>query len=257
MGPGLRRGDKFFDTAPMKSLSHLFTNNRAWVQSVLADDPEFFEKLKHQQRPEYLWIGCSDSRVPANQIIGLPPGDIFVHRNVANVVVHTDLNCLSVLHFAVEILCVKHVMLVGHYGCSGIAAALDGERLGISDNWLQHVRDTYEHHRASLDALPDRASKLRKLCELHAAEQVVNLARTTVVRDAWARAQPLSLHGLVYGIEDGLLRSLGLELSGPTDASAQVAAAIHAIHQRDGGALPPAPAEAQEALKTPKARSAV
>ena len=221
----------------MKSLSHLFANNRAWVEKVLADDPEFFEKLKHQQRPEYLWIGCSDSRVPANQIIGLPPGDIFVHRNVANVVVHTDLNCLSVLHFAVEILQVKHVMLVGHYGCSGIAAALDDARLGLSDNWLQHVRDTYEHHRASLDALTDRASKLRKLCELHVAEQVVNLARTTVVRDAWTRKQPLSLHGLVYGIEDGLLRSLGIELNAPSEVTTVAQRAFSEIHARVGGVL--------------------
>jgi carbonic anhydrase len=218
----------------VNSLENLFANNRAWVSSVLADDPEFFEKLKHQQSPEYLWIGCSDSRVPANQIIGLPPGEIFVHRNVANVVVHTDLNCLSVLHFAVDILKVKHVILCGHYGCSGIAAALDGARLGLSDNWLQHVRDTVEHHRASLDQLVDRESKLRKLCELHVAEQIVNLARTTVVRDAWTRGQPLSLHGWVYGIEDGHLRSLGVELDGSEDVAMKMRTAFAAIEMRDG-----------------------
>ncbi len=218
----------------VNSLENLFANNRAWVAGVLADDPAFFDKLKHQQSPEYLWIGCSDSRVPANQIIGLPPGEIFVHRNVANVVVHTDLNCLSVLHFAVEILKVKHVILCGHYGCSGVAAALDNARLGISDNWLQHVRDTVEHHRASLDQLADRDAKLRKLCELHVAEQVVNIARTTVVRDAWARGQPLTLHGWIYGIEDGHLRSLGLELDGSEDVAAKMRKAFAAIEMRDG-----------------------
>jgi carbonic anhydrase len=216
------------------SLKHLFDNNRTWVDSVLHDDPAFFDKLKHQQSPEYLWIGCSDSRVPANQIIGLPPGEIFVHRNVANVVVHTDLNCLSVLHFAVEILKVKHVILCGHYGCSGIAAALDGSRLGISDNWLQHVRDTVEHHRASLDAVGDREGKLRKLCELHVVEQVVNLARTTVVRDAWARNQMLTLHGWVYGIEDGLLRSLSLDLASEGDIARNTKLAFAAIEAREG-----------------------
>jgi carbonic anhydrase len=216
------------------SLNHLFENNRAWVDGVLADDPQFFDKLKHQQSPEYLWIGCSDSRVPANQIIGLPPGEIFVHRNVANVVVHTDLNCLSVLHFAVEILKVKHVILCGHYGCSGIAAALDGSRLGISDNWLQHVRDTFEHHRGSLERLDGRDAKLRKLCELHVAEQVVNLARTTVVRDAWTRGQPLSLHGWIYGLEDGRLRSIGLELDGSENVAEKTRVAFASIEIRDG-----------------------
>ncbi len=219
------------------SLEHLFANNRAWVDAMLADDGQFFEKLKHQQRPEYLWIGCSDSRVPANQIIGLPPGEIFVHRNVANVVVHTDLNCLSVLHFAVEILKVKHVILCGHYGCSGISAALDGSRLGISDNWLQHVRDTVEHHRVSLDSVDGREAKLRKLCELHAVEQVVNLARTTIVRDAWAREQPLTLHGWVYGIEDGLLRSLNLDLSSEEDVSRKTKHAFASIEVRRGGGI--------------------
>ena len=216
------------------NLEQLFANNRAWVASVLADDAQFFERLKHQQAPQYLWIGCSDSRVPANQIIGLPPGEIFVHRNVANVVVHTDLNCLSVLHFAVEILKVKQVLLVGHYGCSGVAAAFDGERLGVSDNWLQHVRDTMERHRPSIDALPDRDSKLRKLCELHVAEQVVNVARTTVVRDAWSRGQALAIHGCVYGLEDGLLRNLHIDLTGPDHIREVSAKALAAIESRAG-----------------------
>lgn len=216
------------------SLRHLFENNRAWVDGVLAEDPAFFEKLKHQQSPEYLWIGCSDSRVPANQIIGLPPGEIFVHRNVANVVVHTDLNCLSVLHFAVEVLKVKHVILCGHYGCSGIAAALDGSRLGISDNWIQHVRDTFENHRERLSSVKDRDAKLRKLCELHVVEQVRNLARTTIVRDAWARKQALTLHGWIYGIEDGLLRNLNLDLAAEDQVKGTTARAFAAIEMREG-----------------------
>ena len=223
----------------MKSLAHLFANNRAWVQSVLSDDPQFFERLKHQQAPEYLWIGCSDSRVPANQIIGLPPGDVFVHRNVANVVAHSDLNCLSVLHFAVEILKVKHVLLVGHYGCGGIAAAYDNLRLGLVDNWLQHVRDTVEAHRASLAAIEDRDAKLRRLCELHVAEQVVNVARTTVVQDAWQRGQALTVHGCVYGIEDGLLRTLDIDLTGPDSVDTVSARALNAIESRAGEAIAP------------------
>ena len=221
------------------NLEQLFANNRAWVASVLADDAQFFERLKHQQAPQYLWIGCSDSRVPANQIIGLPPGDVFVHRNVANVVVHSDLNCLSVLHFAVEILKVRQVLLVGHYGCGGIAAAFDGARLGVSDNWLQHVRDTVEAHRASLDAIPDRDSKLRRLCELHVGAQVVNVARTTIVQDAWGRGQPLAIHGCVYGIEDGLLRTLDIDLGGPDDLNTVPARAFAAIETRAGERIAP------------------
>jgi len=224
---------------PKANLEKLFANNRAWVASVLADDAQFFERLKHQQAPQYLWIGCSDSRVPANQIIGLPPGDVFVHRNVANVVVHSDLNCLSVLHFAVEILKVRQVLLVGHYGCGGIAAAFDGARLGVSDNWLQHVRDTVEAHRASLDAIADRDSKLRRLCELHVAAQVVNVARTTIVQDAWRRGQPLAIHGCVYGIEDGLLRTLDIDLGGPDDMNTVPARAFAAIETRAGERIAP------------------
>lgn len=211
------------------SLKQLFANNRAWVDGVLRDDPQFFERLKHQQAPEYLWIGCSDSRVPANQIIGLPPGDVFVHRNVANVVAHSDLNCLSVLHFAVEILKVKHVLLVGHYGCGGIAAAFDGRRLGVSDNWLQHVRDTIEGHRASLAAIEPREAKLRRLCELHVAEQVIHVARTTVVQDAWARGQQLTVHGWVYGLKDGLIRDLGINVRRSDDLMPRYRAALDAL----------------------------
>ena len=226
------------------SLAQLFANNRAWVDNVLRDDPLFFERLKHQQAPEYLWIGCSDSRVPANQIIGLPPGDVFVHRNVANVVAHSDLNCLSVLHFAVEILKVKHVLLVGHYGCGGIEAAYDGARLGLVDNWLQHVRDTVKAHGASLHAIKDRDAKLRRLCELHVAEQVVHVARTTVVQDAWLRGQTLTIHGCVYGIEDGLLRTLDIDLMGADDVDTVSARAMNAIESRAGEAIAPSVAEA-------------
>jgi carbonic anhydrase len=226
-------------TKKMDSLKQLFANNRAWVASVLRDDADFFERLKHQQAPQYLWIGCSDSRVPANQIIGLPPGDVFVHRNVANVVAHSDLNCLSVLHFAVEILKVKHVLLVGHYGCGGIAAAFDGARLGVSDNWLQHVRDTIEAHRRSLEAIPSREARLRRLCELHVAEQVVNVARTTVVQDAWARGQALTIHGCVYGIEDGLLRNLDINLTNPDEVRTVSARAFAAIESRAGEQIAP------------------
>lgn len=226
----------------MLKVSDLLANNRLWSERMRADDPEFFEKLSRQQAPKFLWIGCSDSRVPANQIIGLPPGDVFVHRNVANVVAHSDLNCLSVLHFAVEILKVKHVLLVGHYGCGGIAAAFDGLRLGVSDNWLQHVRDTIEGHRASLAAIEQREAKLRRLCELHVAEQVIHVARTTVVQDAWARGQTLTIHGCVYGIEDGLLRTLDIDLSRPDDVDSVSARALNAIESRAGEAIAPHPA---------------
>jgi carbonic anhydrase len=171
-------------------------------------DPGFFARLAGQQAPEYLWIGCSDSRVPANQIVGLLPGDVFVHRNVANVVVHTDLNCLAVLHFAVHVLKVKHVIVCGHYGCGGIAAVLRRERHGLVDNWLGHVQDVVGKHVARLAAIEDETERQARLCELNVIEQVVNVSQTTVVRDAWERGQSLTLHGWIYGIHDGLLRDL-------------------------------------------------
>lgn len=194
----------------MRSLSHLIANNRAWAADMTRQDPAFFTRLAGQQAPQYLWIGCSDSRVPANQIVGLPPGEMFVHRNIANVVVHSDLNCLSVMQFAVEYLRVRHIIVCGHYGCGGVTAALRGDKLGVVDNWLRHVQDVRWKHHQELDALPNDDARLRRLCELNVVEQVVNAAQTTVVRDAWARGQSLSVHGWVYGLEDGLLRDLGL-----------------------------------------------
>lgn len=194
----------------MRSLPHLFANNRAWAASMLRSDAEFFAKLAQQQTPEYLWIGCSDSRVPANQIIGLLPGDVFVHRNVANVVVHTDLNCLSVLQFAIDVLKVKHVIVCGHYGCGGVGAALRRERHGLVDNWLGHVHDVVVKHEQRLAEIDDEARRHARLCELNVIEQVVNVAQTTVVRDAWQRGQALTLHGWIYGIHDGLLRDLAM-----------------------------------------------
>jgi len=194
----------------MRSLSHLFDNNRDWAAEMTRQDPAFFTRLSGQQAPHYLWIGCSDSRVPANQIVGLPPGEMFVHRNIANVVVHSDLNCLSVMQFAIEFLRVQHIIVCGHYGCGGVAAALRGDRLGVVDNWLRHVQDVRWKHNRELDALPNDDVRRRRLCELNVLEQVVNAAQTTVVRDAWARGQSLSVHGWVYALEDGLLRDLGL-----------------------------------------------
>jgi carbonic anhydrase len=204
----------------LRSLPHLFEKNRAWAESMVHEDPAFFSKLARQQTPEYLWIGCSDSRVPANQIIGLLPGDVFVHRNVANVVVHTDLNCLSALQFAVDVLKVRHVIVCGHYGCSGVGAALRRERHGLVDNWLGHVRDVIGKHGARLDAISDAGQRLARLCELNVVEQVVNVSQTTVVRDAWQRGQPLTVHGWIYGIDDGLLRDLKMTSERPEDVTA-------------------------------------
>ncbi|MDR5736926.1 MULTISPECIES: carbonate dehydratase [unclassified Caballeronia] len=194
-------------------LAHLLDNNQSWVTRKLAEDAEFFERLAHQQAPEYLWIGCSDSRVPANQIIGLPPGEVFVHRNIANVVVHSDLNALSVIQFAVDLLKVKHIMVVGHYGCSGVGAALVGRRVGLADNWLRHVEDVREKHAALLDEWPMGEARHRRLVELNTIEQTLNVCRTTVVNDAWARGQDLTIHGWTYGVHDGRLRNMGMMIS--------------------------------------------
>ena len=201
----------------MTDLADLFANNRAWAADLVAHDPSFFAELAERQTPEYLWIGCSDSRVPANQIVGLEPGEVFVHRNVANVVVHTDLNCLSVLQYAVEVLGVKHVIVCGHYGCGGVQAALDGSRHGLIDNWLRHVTDVAEKHAVELGSLRDQP-RFDRLCELNVAEQVVNVSQTTIVEDAWARAQELTVHGLVYGLQDGLLRDLEVSVGAPATA---------------------------------------
>jgi carbonic anhydrase len=194
----------------MRVLSHLFEKNRAWAAAMLRQDPEFFERLSRQQSPQYLWIGCSDSRVPASTIVGLLPGEMFVHRNVANVVIHTDLNCLSAIQFAVEVLRVKHIIVCGHYGCGGVLAALRDDKLGLIDNWLRHIQDVHSKYRAQLDALPTEALRHEQLCELNVIEQAVNVSQTTVVRDAWSRGQCLAVHGWIYGLRDGLLRDLGI-----------------------------------------------
>ena len=192
----------------MSNLDNLFEKNRDWANSVKTGDPDFFEKLAAQQSPEYLWIGCSDSRVPANQIVGLLPGEIFVHRNVANMVVHTDFNCLSVLQFAVDVLKVKHVIVVGHYGCGGIKAAYENGEHGLIDNWLRNIKDVQYRHRAELDALPDEEARLDLLCELNVKTQVSHVCHTTIAQRAWSRGQELAVHGWVYSLKDGLLKDL-------------------------------------------------
>ena len=215
-------------------LTHLFENNARWADETAADDPGFFGGLAAIQAPEYLWIGCSDSRVPANQITGLKPGEVFVHRNVANVVVHTDLNCLSVVQYAIEVLGVKHIMVVGHYGCGGVRAALNGSSLGLIDNWLRHIQDVRDRHEALLAALPDEDTRYRALCELNVIEQVRNVARTTLVGDAWRRGQALALHGWVYGLDNGRLQDLAVSMDAASDAEAVWRAAIAAAAARYG-----------------------
>jgi len=209
----------------MRVLSQLFSNNRAWAAEMTRQDPEFFERLARQQTPQYLWIGCSDSRVPANQIVGLLPGEMFVHRNVANVVVHTDLNCLSTIQFAVEALQVQHIIVCGHYGCGGVLAALRDDKLGLIDNWLRHVQDVRWKHQAQLEALPTEAQRHQRLCELNVIEQVVNVSQTTIVRDAWARGQTLAVHGWIYALQDGLLRDLGMCVTAESELAACAEAA--------------------------------
>ncbi len=198
----------------MPELTDLFANNRAWAAEVTRRDPDFFRRLARQQAPRYLWIGCADSRVPANQIVGLPPGEMFVHRNIANLVLHSDLNCLSTIQFAVDRLRVEHIIVCGHYGCGGVGAALRDDRIGLVDNWLRPVQDVRRKHEAALARLPGEAERHARLCELNVMEQVANAAATTVVRDAWARGQALAIHGWIYGIEDGLLRDLQVTVAG-------------------------------------------
>jgi carbonic anhydrase len=201
-------------------LSHLLVNNRAWAADMTRQDPGFFQRLSGQQAPQYLWIGCYDSRVPANQIVGLLPGEMFVHRNVANVVTHSDLNCLSAIQFAVDVLRVGHIIVCGHYGCGGVIAALRDERLGLIDNWLRHVQDVASKHAAELAALDGEEARHRRLCELNVREQVVNVSQTTVVREAWARGQHLAVHGWVYDLHDGLLRDLGASVDAEGELTA-------------------------------------
>jgi carbonic anhydrase len=213
----------------MRTLTKLFENNRAWSERIRQKDPHFFEELSRQQRPRYLWIGCADSRVPANEIVGLRPGELFVHRNVANVVVHSDLNCLSVMQFAVEVLQIEHIIVCGHYGCSGVSVALQNQRVGLADNWLRHVQDVHSKHEARVAGLPDMPQRIDRLCELNVIEQVVNVSQTTVVRDAWERGQELTVHGWVYGLKDGLVRDLGTSVASASESSGAYQAALAAL----------------------------
>lgn len=189
-------------------LERLFAQNRSWIKKVTDEDPDYFSRLVDQQNPEYLWIGCSDSRVPANQIVGLKPGEVFVHRNIANIVVHTDFNALSVIQFAIDRLKVKHIIVVGHYGCSGIDAAMNNVRIGIADNWIRHIKDVHDKHHHELCAIHDQKQRLDRLCELNVLEQVVNIGQTNIVQDAWVNGQDVAIHGCIYGLRDGVLRDL-------------------------------------------------
>ncbi|HYF50106.1 MAG TPA: carbonate dehydratase [Planctomycetota bacterium] len=199
----------------MKTLHDLFQNNREWAKRRTQQDPGYFARLSSQQAPKYLWIGCSDSRVPANDIVGLDPGELFVHRNVANVVVHTDFNCLSVIQYAVEVLKVEHIIVCGHYGCGGIRAALTGSQLGLIDNWLRHIKDVYQINSSVLDEIANESERVDRLCELNVAQQVSNVCHTTIVQNAWTRGQALNVHGWIYKLNDGLLRDLKMCVTGP------------------------------------------
>jgi len=215
----------------MSHLSRLLENNRTWAARQSAQDPEFFERLRHQQSPTYLWIGCSDSRVPANEIVGLLPGELFVHRNVANLVVHTDLNCLSVLQYAVDVLHVKQIIVCGHYGCGGIAAALDQRPLGLIDNWLRHLQDIASKHAARMSS--DPRVRMERLCELNVIEQAVNTCRTTIVQDAWRRGQSLRVHGVIYDVADGLLQELGFGPGSDAEVPDMIEAAMRTSARND------------------------
>jgi carbonic anhydrase len=220
----------------MADLHELLDNNRRWAEQMGAQDPEFFQRLASIQTPRILWIGCSDSRVPANQITGQQPGEVFVHRNVANVVVHTDLNCLSVMQFAVDVLGVHHIIVCGHYGCTGVKAALEGQRLGLIDNWLRHVEDVRDAHAGQLAALPDDEARWDRLCELNVIEQVLHVTQTTVMRDVWSRGQEVTVHGWIYGLRDGRLRDLHVSA-----ASAGEAARVYDVAVHGGTGEPQAP----------------
>jgi len=210
-------------------IKQLFENNREWARRTLDEEPGFFARLSAQQSPEFLWIGCSDSRVPANEIVGLLPGELFVHRNVANLVVHTDLNCLSVLQYAVDVLRVKHVIVCGHYGCGGVRAALNRDRLGLIDNWLRHVQDVVEQHQQLLAPIADEPGKIDRLCELNVIEQARHVCQTTIVQEAWGRGQALAIHGWIYGLHDGRLRDLGVSTSDVNGIDATYHAALAAL----------------------------
>lgn len=213
----------------MQTLSHLFANNQTWAEGIRQQDPEFFQKLSRQQSPGFMWIGCSDSRVPANQIVGLLPGELFVHRNIANLVVHTDLNCLSVMQFAVDILKVRHIVVCGHYGCSGVQAVLRRDRLGLSDNWLRHVEDVRQKHQQRLATSDPAGIAVDRLCELNVIEQVANVCQTTIARDAWERGQELAVHGWIYGLTDGLLHDLNTTVTARSEAATAYGHALAAL----------------------------
>lgn len=219
----------------MRDLQNLLENNRTWAEGIKERDPEFFQTLAKQQSPSYLWIGCSDSRMPATQLVGLLPGELFVHRNVANVAAHTDFNCLSVMQFAVDVLKVSHIIVCGHYGCGGVQAAMQNLKLGLIDNWLRHVQDVMRIHETLLTPLESEAARLNRLCELNVIEQVLNVSRTTIVQSAWSRGQELAVHGWVYSLEDGLLRDLGFNVTNPEELPAAYEEAVNA--SAHGGAL--------------------
>ena len=218
----------------MTTLDELLERNREWAEQVKRDDPGFFKSLSQQQAPKYLWIGCSDSRVPANQILGLAPGEVFVHRNIANVVVHADLNCLSVIQFAVDLLKVEHILVVGHYGCSGVHASLTGTRIGLADNWLRHVGDVAQKHAALLEGVELDSLRHARLCELNAIEQVVNVCKTTVLQDAWARGQSVSVHGWVYSLHDGRVRNMGMDVASPEQLAPAYEIALTRLSGKSG-----------------------
>jgi len=197
----------------MSTIEHLFENNKKWADKLTAENPDFFQSLSEQQSPEYLWIGCSDSRVPANQLLGMPPGEIFVHRNIANQVIHTDLNCLSVIQFAVDTLKVKHIIVCGHYKCGGISAAFDNKSHGLIDNWLRHIQDVYRFNKEKLDAVTDESERLNLMCDLNVIEQVSNVCNTSILRNAWRNKQDVTVHGLVYNLHDGILKDLNVSVN--------------------------------------------
>jgi carbonic anhydrase len=212
----------------MKTLDHLLENNRKWASGMVAQDPEFFARLAAQQRPEYLWIGCADSRVPANQIIGLAPGQVFVHRNIANLIVHSDMNCLSVLEYAVAVLEVKHIIVCGHYNCGGVQAAMGDRQVGLIDNWLRHIRDVRQKHSDRLARISDADRRRDRLCELNVIEQVENVCHTSIVQAAWCRGQDVAVHGWIYALNDGLIRDLGVSITRPDELSESYRLAIAA-----------------------------
>jgi carbonic anhydrase len=215
----------------VRRLAALFERNRAWARRITERDPLFFKTLAEQQNPSHLWIGCADSRVPANEVVGLMPGELFVHRNVANVVVHSDLNCLSVLQYAVDVLMVRHVIVCGHYGCGGVRAAVEGAKLGLIDNWLRHVQDVHAKHHVDVDNAGDLDARVNRLCEVNAIEQAMHVCKSTVVQDAWERNQALSVHAFVYGLDDGRLRDLGFCVTGPRELRSGIVTALNARAQ--------------------------